>query len=107
MIKLVEYLDEHGRSPFETWFESLEARAAAKVVIATEKLRQGHFGNVKSVGSGVSEYRIDCGPGYRIYFAKDGDRLIILLAGGSKKRQQQDIEDAQYRWQQYKARKQT
>ena len=51
------------------------------------------------------EYRIDFGPGYRIYFGRDGDRLVILLAGGTKARQQQDIETAQARWQAYKQRK--
>lgn len=62
--------------------------------------------NVKGVGSGVFEYRIDVGPGYRIYFGKDGERLVILLGGGIKKRQQQDIAAALARWQEYKRRKQ-
>jgi putative addiction module killer protein len=54
----------------------------------------GNLSNVRPVGSGVSEYRIDFGPGYRIYFGRDGDTLIILLAGGTKQCQQQDIEAA-------------
>lgn len=57
------------------------------------------------MGGGVSEYRIDTGPGYRIYFGRDGDALIILLAGGTKRRQQEDIEAARVRWTDYKARK--
>jgi putative addiction module killer protein len=65
----------------------------------------GNFSSVKGVGSGVLEYRIDFGPGYRIYFGKDGESLVILLAGGTKKRQQEDIEIAIARWQDYKARK--
>jgi len=60
---------------------------------------------MKGVGSGVLEFRIDFGPGYRIYFGKDGERLVILLGGGTKKRQQQDIETALARWQDYKRRK--
>jgi len=60
---------------------------------------------VKSVGSGVHECRIDFGPGYRVYFGKDGERLVILLGGGTKKRQQKDINDAIARWQDYKNRK--
>jgi putative addiction module killer protein len=60
---------------------------------------------VKGVGGGVHEYRLDFGPGYRIYFGKDGDLLVILLGGGTKKRQQRDIEDAIARWQDYKKRK--
>ncbi|WP_236735588.1 type II toxin-antitoxin system RelE/ParE family toxin [Agrobacterium tumefaciens] len=61
--------------------------------------------NVKSVGSGVLEYRIDYGPGYRVYFGRDGDELVILLIGGTKARQQNDIEAAKAFWQDYKSRK--
>ena len=64
-----------------------------------------NFSNVKGVGAGVFEYRIDFGPGYRIYFGKDGDRLVILLAGGTKKRQNADITAAKVYWQDYKRRK--
>ncbi len=60
---------------------------------------------MKTVGQGVSEYKIDFGPGYRIYFAKDGETVILLLGGGTKKRQQQDIAMAQKRWNDYKRRK--
>jgi putative addiction module killer protein len=60
---------------------------------------------VKSVGSGVSELRIDFGPGFRVYMGRDGDRLILLLGGGTKHRQQQDIERAKAAWQAYKRRK--
>ena len=87
------------------WFDSLSAPAAAKVAIAVTRMAQGNLSNVKSVGSGVLEYRIDFGPGYRIYLGKDGDRLVILLGGGSKKRQQQDIAAAIARWKEYKRRK--
>ena len=69
-------------------------------------MENGNFSNVKSVGNGVSERRIDFGPGYRIYFAKDGDNLIILLGGGTKKRQQSDINKAREYWKDYKDRKQ-
>jgi putative addiction module killer protein len=60
---------------------------------------------VKGVGAGVQEYRIDFGPGYRMYFGRDGYRLVILLAGGTKSRQQNDIAIAQQRWADYKKRK--
>ena len=69
-------------------------------------MENGNFSNVKSVGNGVSERRVDFGPGYRIYFAKDGDNLIILLGGGTKKRQQSDINKARKYWKDYKDRKQ-
>lgn len=74
-----------------TWFDRLNAHAAAKVATALTRLAAGNFSNVKGVGSGVFEYRIDFGPGYRVYFGKDDERLVILLGGGTKKRQQQDI----------------
>ena len=65
----------------------------------------GNFSNVKGVGAGVFEYRIDFGPGYRVYFAKDGDAIVILLAGGTKQRQDRDIGSARERWADYKNRK--
>lgn len=104
-VEILEYLDWRGQSPFAEWFEGLPALAAAKVTVAIFRLRLGNFSNVKGVGSGVYEYRINFGPGFRIYLGKDGERLVILLAGGTKKRQQKDIEDAISRWQDYKKRK--
>lgn len=106
MIAVREYLDSRGRSPYAEWFDGLNSIAAAKVAIATARMAQGNFSSAKGVGRGVFEYRIDFGPGYRIYFGKDGDRLVILLGGGTKLRQQQDIVSAQALWRDYKARKQ-
>nr|WP_288080718.1 type II toxin-antitoxin system RelE/ParE family toxin [Shinella sp.] len=80
-------------------------RAAAKVTVALAWLEGGNLSNTKTVGSGVLEYRIDYGPGYRVYFGRDGETLAILLAGGTKQRQQRDIADAQARWLGYKRRK--
>jgi putative addiction module killer protein len=68
-------------------------------------MEQGNFSAAKSVGSGVSELRLDFGPGYRVYFGKDGECLVILLGGGSKKRQQSDIAAAHALWVEYKKRK--
>lgn len=104
-ISLREYLDKTGRSSFGRWFDSLDAAAAAKVTTALARMEQGNFSSVKVVGAGVFEYRIDFGPGYRVYFGKDGETLVILLAGGTKKRQAQDIALAQERWSDYKQRK--
>ncbi len=72
---------------------------------AIARLENGNTSNVKSVGSGVYEYKINFGPGYRIYFAYYGKTIIILLAGGTKKRQSKDIETAKARWDDYKARR--
>ncbi len=105
MIELRYYLAVGGKSPFEDWFSSLDAKAAAKVAVALARLEQGNLSNAKGVGDGVLEYRIDWGPGYRVYFGRDGDLLIILLTGGTKKRQQNDIDAAKVNWADYKRRK--
>lgn len=104
-LKATEYLDREGVSPYGDWFNQLNADAANKVTTAVYRLELGNFSNVEPVGEGVSEYKIDFGPGYRIYFGIAGNELIILLAGGSKKRQNKDIENAKKYWQQYKLRK--
>jgi putative addiction module killer protein len=105
MIELRGYVDENGNKPFASWLEDLDASAAAKVTIALARMERGNFSNVRGVGAGVYEYKIDFGPGYRVYFGKDGDRLVILIGGGSKKSQQKDIAAAQIRWAAYKRRK--
>lgn len=112
MIRLQEYLDAGGRNEYRTWFDGLDVAAATKVTVALERIAAGNTSSMKSVGEGVSEYKIDFGPGYRIYFGKDGGRLVILLGGGTKKRQNHDIENAKAAWSEYKqvkknARKQT
>jgi putative addiction module killer protein len=105
MIEVREYLHLDGGSPFADWFARLNPKAAAKVAIGLTRLAAGNFSNVKGVGSGVFEYRIDFGPGYRVYFGKDGELLVIVLGGGTKKRQQQDINSALANWHDYKRRK--
>ena len=104
-IRVAEYLDSSGRSSFRRWFDALEATAAAKVSTALYRLGQGNFSNVKGVGSGVFEYRIDFGPGYRVYFGKDGPTVVILLGGGTQKRQSRNISAAAEAWDDYKRRK--
>lgn len=105
MNEVLEYLDERGRSPFARWFKKLNAAAAAKVVSAVVRLEQGNLSNVEGVGAGVFEAKIDFGPGYRVYFGKDGETIIILVGGGTKKRQSKDVELAKSRWQDYRRRK--
>jgi len=104
-VILEAYVDAAGASPFGDWFEGLEAVAAAKVTMALTRIARGAVSSVKGVGEGVLEFRIDFGPGYRVYFGRDGDRLVILLAGGTKRRQDRDIASAKARWADYKARK--
>jgi putative addiction module killer protein len=104
-LSVLEYLDRSGSSPFAGWFQRLDGAAAAKVTMAVRQLELGNFSNVKGVSAGVFEYRIDVGPGYRVYFGKDGDAVVILLGGGTKKRQDRDIAMAQERWADYKNKK--
>ena len=105
LLEVREYLGADGRSPFAVWFADLDATAAAKVTVAIARIEQGTLSAFKGVGGGVLEYRVDFGPGYRVYFGLDGDTLVILLGGGTKKRQQRDIEIAKSRWTDYKQRK--
>src|ERR1700744_3083530 len=105
MAELRYYLAGDGQSPFELWFSDLEAAAAAKVSVALARLEQDNRSNVKGVGEGVLEYRIDWGPGYRVYFGVEGDTLVILLTGGTKQRQQRDIARAKELWADYKRRR--
>ena len=106
VLELRYYLTVDGESPFESWFSDLDAAAAAKVSVALVRLGQGNTSNAKSVGEGVLEYRIDWGPGYRVYFGRDGETLVILLTGGTKQRQQRDIARAKELWADYKRRRQ-
>jgi len=105
MIEVREYITAQNVSPFRKWVRSLNIAAAAKVTRAIERIVDGNLSNVKSVGEGVLEFRIHAGPGYRVYFGRDGDRLVILLAGGTKQRQQNDIAAAKAFWKDYKQRK--
>ena len=105
MIDIREYLGRDGRNLFGEWFDRLNSEAARRVTTALYRLGLGNFSNVKSVGGGVFEYRIDFGPGYRIYFGKDGERIVILLCGGTKQRQQEDIALAVECWHEYKLQK--
>jgi putative addiction module killer protein len=105
VFEVVEYYAEDGTCPFVAWYESLDRHAALKVRIALALIERGNLGDVKTVGAGVSERKIDFGPGYRVYFGKDGDKLIILLGGGTKKRQSGDIAKAQTSWADYKRQK--
>lgn len=104
MISVQEYLREDGTSPYKKWFDDLHAQAAAKVATAILRLELGNTSSVKWF-DGIGEYRIDWGPGYRIYLAMDGDALIILYGGGTKSTQPTDIRKAKVLHDEYKLRK--
>lgn len=105
MVQVSEYIDANGRNRFAKWFDRLPVPAAAKVSTVLYRIELGNLSSVKGLGAGIYESRINFGPGYRVYFGKDGNALIILLCGGSKKRQQLDIETARKLWSDYKQRK--
>ena len=104
-IDVQEFVDENGVSPFAKWFTELNAQAATKVTANLVRMASGNFSNSKSISGGVYESRIDFGPGYRVYFGKDGKKIIILLGGGTKKKQRVDIQKAHELWKEYKKRK--
>jgi putative addiction module killer protein len=105
VIDVREYVDPKGRIPYRDWLVKLDAATRARIIAAALRMERGNFSAAKSAGSGVSELRLEFGPGYRVYFGKDGERLIILLGGGTKKRQQADINVAHALWAEYKRRK--
>ena len=80
---------------FAEWIDGLrDSQGRARIQVKIERLAAGHRGDAKVIGDGVSELRIDCGPGYRVYFTKHGREIIILLAGGDKSTQTRDIKTA-------------
>jgi len=89
---------EVGRSPFAEWFDALDAVTAARVDRFVRRLEAGNFGAAKGLREGVFELRLDFGPGYRVYYGREGRTVIILLGGGSKRRQDADIAAAVERW---------
>ena len=102
--RVVELLLEDGSSPYADWFATLDPVAAAKITVAKVRIEQGNLSNVEWF-RGIGEYKIDWGPGYRVYLAKDGMTIIVLLGGGTKKRQQKDIDRAVKLLESYKRRK--
>jgi len=100
-FEIREYI-EAGRSPFAEWFNALDAVTAARVDRYLRRLEVGNFGAAKPLREGVFELRMDFGPGYRVYYGREGRTIIILLGGGSKRRQDTDIAAAVERWKRYK-----
>jgi putative addiction module killer protein len=94
---------DDGSSPFEDWLNSLKDTTLMRAVdVRITRIRDGNFGDHKGVGGGVFELRIHKGPGLRVYYGLDGDRLVILLGGGDKSSQVKNIEQAKYLWDRYK-----
>jgi putative addiction module killer protein len=100
-IEFTEYVDANGNSPFAKWFDALDAVAAAKVRVYIARVELGNYSNVEPIGVGLSEIKIDYGPGYRVYFRKEKEILLLLLGGSSKKGQQKAIDAAKLAWKSY------
>ena len=103
-MRVQEYIREDGSNQYQKWFNGLGAKVAAKVSVAKVRLELGNTSNIKWF-QGIGEYKIDWGPGYRIYLAQDGKNLIVLFGGGTKKKQQSDIDKAKELYKEYKQRK--
>ena len=93
---------QDGRVPFDLWINQLkDKRAKAKILVRLDRMAVGNFGDVKSIGGGVSELRIKEGKGYRVYFGREGNKVVILLCGGDKSTQQSNIMQAMKYWSEY------
>ena len=98
-IEVRVYKSLDGRCPFDDWLLALrDVRARARIRARIARLREGNFGDAKPIGEGVHELRVHHGPGYRIYFARQGRAVVILLCGGDKQTQPPDIERAKRYW---------
>lgn len=105
MTQIVEYVTDTGKNHFADWLARIPASHALRVSEVLYRMERGNFGDHKPVGDGVYERRIFGSPALRVYFGKDGDDLVILLAGGGKQRQGKDIEKAKTLWKAYKSSK--
>jgi putative addiction module killer protein len=103
VVELRQYRRADGVVPFDRWMARLrDARAKARILVQLDRLRVGLPGDWKAVGAGVFEIRIHEGKGYRVYFARDGATVVILLCAGDKSTQRRDIEQAKSYWREYR-----
>lgn len=99
MYDLFHYLAADGTDVFESWLDGLaDVTAAARIIARLDRVRVGNFGDCKPVGEGVWELRVDHGPGYHVYYARAGQRVVLLLCGGDKRRQTADSRRAITLW---------
>lgn len=105
MFEIRHYVNADGLDVFAHWLEELgDRQARARIKTRIDRVSLGNFGDVEPVGEAVSELRIDWGPGYRVYFARVGKTILLLLCGGDKRTQRKDIENAKAYFQDYKRR---
>lgn len=103
--QLAIYETEKGDLPFNDWLDDLDKAITVRILARLERVKQGNYGDYKSVGEGIFEFRYFFGAGYRVYFAEDGDTIVLLLCGGDKSSQVKDIAKAQEYWKSYKLAK--
>jgi hypothetical protein len=105
MFVLIHYQKADGADLFGKWLEGLKDRQArVRIAVRLVRLENGNFGDCKPVGEGVWEQRIDWGPGYRVYYAVQNKRVILLCNGGDKRTQGADINKAIARWKEWQTR---
>lgn len=101
LLRVSEYVTADGKNPFRDWLDVLDVQTRARIQARILRCSTGNLGDHRTVGSGVREARVMFGPGYRIYFGKDGASLLVLLVGGDKTSQSRDIRRAQRFWKDY------
>ena len=105
MHEIRHYLSETGNDPYQEWLDHLKDRTAkARITVRVNQLAAGAYGDCKPLSNGVWKLRVDHGPGYRVYYAQAGKKLVLLLLGGDKRQQQTDIEKALRYWSAYQKR---
>jgi putative addiction module killer protein len=103
LVEIYTYETDDGEVPFDIWFTGIrDAGTRARIETRVDRLGLGNFSNCSSAKEGVIELKIDVGPGYRVYFGRDGDTLVILLGGGKKDTQDADMELARRYWREWK-----
>ena len=105
MIEVLHYVTESGRDLFDEWLSKQNVNVIVRAQQRIDRVRRGNFGDHRRLEGGIAELRIDYGPGYRLYYGRDGRDLVVLLVGGTKKRQSRDIDRARSLWRAYKAEK--
>lgn len=98
LFRIIEFQDARGRSPFRRWFDALDPAAAARMTIALYRLEAGNVSGLKALGGGLLEWRMNTGPGYRLYFGRLDATTLVLLGAGDKRRQNKDIAACRQRW---------
>lgn len=100
---VIRYCARNGTEPFSEWFDGLRSiDTQVRLLRRIDRMKNGNYGDFKSLKDGVFELRLTFGPGYRVYFGEDGDTIVVLLCGGDKSTQKKDIETAKAYWKEYK-----